>query len=203
VSAVSTTDIAGAKPPDDRIPHPRSGRQTSRMNIENRQGLEAQVVDFVERHAGSSGRAFSTFVRAEIARVSLLAVNAHAWRIYPETERFGSVLLRSIARNPALRADAGRLRDIDPPQPPRRRSTGDPAPPAPPGDPPIRAAHLHPRPRQRQSPNPAPSTPGTRGLRFGLAPARTQNPAFLRGFGGPSRAPGAESLRRSTSWRSE
>ena len=34
--AVSTTGIAGAKPPDGRIPHPRSGRQTSRMNIENR-----------------------------------------------------------------------------------------------------------------------------------------------------------------------
>jgi hypothetical protein len=39
LSAVSTTDIAGAKPPDDPIPHPRSGRQTSRMNIENRQGV--------------------------------------------------------------------------------------------------------------------------------------------------------------------
>ncbi|MCP5055375.1 MAG: DUF899 domain-containing protein [bacterium] len=37
MSAVSTTDIAGAKPPDDPIPHPRSGRQTTRINIENRQ----------------------------------------------------------------------------------------------------------------------------------------------------------------------
>ena len=55
--------------------------------------------------------------------------------------------------------------------------------------------------QQRQTPTAAPSRPGTRSLRFGCAKALAQNPAQSRGFGGPTRAPGAESPRRRTSWR--
>ena len=55
--------------------------------------------------------------------------------------------------------------------------------------------------QRRLVPTPGSSMSGTHSLRFGPAPALAQNPAQSRGFGEPDRAPGAESLRRPTSWR--
>ena len=49
MSAASTTDIDGAKQPDDRLRDSRSDPRALRMNIENRQGFRGLRASFDRR----------------------------------------------------------------------------------------------------------------------------------------------------------